>query len=174
MALIGDARGAILHAKHRSEIHRRESPLKQFARERRDLHRQHADAEALHELRIIGDDDEPPCCLLHNLLAQQRPASSFDQAQLSIDLVRAIDGQIEWGDLRQRVNRNSERSRLLLSLVRCARAANIAQRTCGQSLAHEADEFLRRAAGAQAEGHAALHLLQRRPRSGDFHLPRRH
>src|SRR5438093_13706124 len=91
MSLVGYARRSILHAKNRLQSDRRKPFLQDCEREGSDFHRQRAGAEALHQLRVVGDDDEARGCLFDDLLAQKRAATPLDQAQIRIDLVRAVD-----------------------------------------------------------------------------------
>ena len=48
-------------------------------------------------LRGVGDHDHPLRGRRDDLLAQQRAAAALDETQLAIDLVGAVDGQIEFG-----------------------------------------------------------------------------
>src|SRR5262249_29097086 len=105
-----------------------------------------------------------------DLPTEQRAAAAFDQAQLRIDFVRAVDGEIERRDLRERKQRDRECARLLLGLVRRARAAYVAQLAALQRFAEETHELRGRAARAEAEGHAAAHFAQRFRRGRDLHL----
>jgi len=84
-----------------------EAPLQHLARERRHFHRQLLPRERRHDLRLIRDDDEAPRGLLDDLLAQQRSAAAFDQAQPVVDRVGAVDGEIQRRELRERKRRDA-------------------------------------------------------------------
>jgi hypothetical protein len=69
-------------------------------RERRTL------AEPAHELGLVGDDHHPPGGRRDHLLAQVRASQALDQVQRRVDLVGAVDHDIELGDVREREERD--------------------------------------------------------------------
>jgi hypothetical protein len=128
-ALFGrHARCTVVRPLHGLQSQFVKAALQHLARERRDFDRQHADAESLDDFRFVRDDDESERLLLDDLLAQQRTAASFDQAQIGVDLVGAIDGEIDRRHLEQRERRDALRARQCLGIFRRARAADVAQR----------------------------------------------
>ena len=71
-----------------------EVPLR-MPSERDDLDRQRpVGAKHRRQLCFIDDDDLPATGLGHDLLVEQRPSTAFDEVQVRIDLVGAVDGQV--------------------------------------------------------------------------------
>ena len=70
-------------------------------------------AEALAELGLVDDDDELLRHHLHHLLAEESAAAALDQSQVGVDLVCAVDGDVEVGLLVEGAQRDAE----ALSLV---------------------------------------------------------
>ncbi len=65
------------------------------------------------KLALIDHNHLAAAGLRDDLFAQQCPAAAFDQIQLRIDLIRAIDRQINAGMVIQRRERNAEAACLL-------------------------------------------------------------
>ena len=68
-------------------------------------------AEHVDLLGGIGDDDHALGRDGDDLLAQQRAAAALDQAQLAVELVGAVDGEIEERRVVERGERDAERAR---------------------------------------------------------------
>jgi len=128
-------------------------------------------AEALDKLRVVDDAHEElgRCC--QHLLARLGAAAAFDQPQLGIDLVGAVDVQ------RQRVWRGG---RVEDADPGGAQGGRTGLRT-GHGRRDQArprrqllDEELGGASGADAYRRAGLHVLERRVRRGAFHVVKRH
>ena len=64
--------------------------------------------EARRELGRIDDDDLAQARLRDDLLAEQRTAAALDQVELGVDLVRAVDRQVDDGVLGQRRERDAD------------------------------------------------------------------
>ena len=89
-----------------------------------------------------------------DLFAQQRAAAALDEAQLRVDLVGAVDGQVELRRLLQRRQRNAEACRLGARRFGGRHADDL--KTGRDVLAERGDEAARRGAGAEAKLHAGL------------------
>ena len=70
------------------------------------------------QLRLVDDHDELLGAHLHHLLAQQRAAAALDQVEVRVDLVRAVDGDVEAAELVERRQRDAELLGLLLGAHR--------------------------------------------------------
>ena len=122
----------------------------------------------------IGDDDEPLRLLLHDLLAQQRAAAAFDQPQRAFDLVRAIDGEVERRDVAEREERNVERPRLILGLLRRAGAADVAQLAARNASPRSRTNSLAVLPVPRPSAHAAANGMERFARRFDLLFLRCH
>ena len=128
--------------------------------ERHDLDRQRKAAERRHPFALVGDHDHACRGGRHDLLAQQRAAAALDQGEIGIDLVGAVDGQVEIGRSRRAWSaacRSAPHRRA--SPPRSARRSTL--RPARDPLAQQLDEMLGGRAGAEAELHAVAHLFQR-------------
>jgi len=74
--------------------------------ERHDLDGKGKGSERRDLLRPIGDDHQPPGVCGNDFFPDQRSAAPLDQIKLGIDLVGAIDGEIERPDLVPGANNN--------------------------------------------------------------------
>ena len=118
-------------------------------------------------MRRVGDDRHPPRGCGDDLLAQERAAAALDEPQFGIDLVRAVDRQIEFRKLVQRRQRDAARFRLGRRRLRRRHAADV--ETGRDFVADEIDEVARGCARAEAEPHAGLDESERALRR--FPLP---
>ncbi len=169
MAAVGDEGLAALAAQReragKPELGGRalDAPDRRADAERNYFDRQRKAPELRHLLARVGDDQHAARRCGDNFLAQQRAAAPFDQAQRAVDLVGAVDREVELGRLVERRQRNAELARLARRRLRGRHADDL------QSLAHfGADEIDERAggrAGAEAKPHA-------RPHEGDRPLRR--
>ena len=75
--------------------------------ERNDLDRQRKAAENIDPFGVVGDHDHAIRGRRHDLFPQQRAAAALDQIERGIDLVGAVDGEIEPVDLVERGQRNA-------------------------------------------------------------------
>ena len=123
--------------------------------ERHDLDRQREAPEPLDALSPVGDDDHAPARRGDDLLAQERPAAALDQAQLVVELVGAVDGEVELRDLVER----RERHAFALGLIpRRLGGRNRDDREAGpHPRGQQRDERGCRRAGAEPELHAVAH-----------------
>ena len=80
-----------------------------------DLDRQRKGAEPSDELGTVGNHHHPRRGMSHDLLAQKRAPTAFDQAKFVVDLVGAVDRQIK---TRHLVERGHEQALALGSLAR--------------------------------------------------------
>ena len=123
-----------------------------------DLERQREGAQGLDLLGGVGDDDHAAGRGGNDLLAQQGAAAAFDQAQLAVDLVGTVDGQIEKRQIVQR--RHADAESLGLRLRRRGGGDTNDLETAGNLLAEQVDELRGRRAGAEAEPHSAFDILE--------------
>ena len=97
MAAVGDERFAVrLHTQFRRRTRRFETRQQRTPAELYHFHRNRcALAEPTHELRLVHDDNERGRCAFDDLLPEQSATQALDQIELRIDLVGAVDGEIE-------------------------------------------------------------------------------
>ena len=91
-----------------------------------------------------------------DLFAQQRPAAALDQGELRIDLVGAVDGEVEFRHFVERGERHAE-----FAAKRCGalRRRHAHDRHAGRDLlGQQPHELLGGRAGADAEPHAVLDM----------------
>ena len=111
------------------------------------------------ELARVRDHEHPARSACHDLLAQKRAAATLDEAERRIDLVGAIDREVEDGIGVERGQGNPLGHGKLRRPLRGRHAGDI--QTLPNLAGKQADEMIRRAARAEAELHAAAHLGQR-------------
>src|SRR2546425_3632594 len=127
--------------------------------ERMDLHGQgRLRAEAAHELRVVDDHDEPLRRRGDDLLAEQGAAHPLNQVELRVDLVCAVDGQVEPEALLQGGQWDPQPLRLLCGRERRGHAFQI--HPVRNEAADAREEVPRRRSGAEAEDHARLHVRE--------------
>jgi hypothetical protein len=125
-----------------------------------DLHRQaEALAEALHPLGRLGHDHEPAGGRDHDLLPQQRPAATLDQPQPVVDLVRAVQGQVQLHLAVQVHQLDAGLTRARARALRCHCGPD--GHAVGPALADALHQTPDRPPGAQPDVHARLNQLQR-------------
>jgi hypothetical protein len=99
------------------------------------------------------------CEAAATIFSRRRPPAAFDEPQLGINLVSAVDRQIEFGKLIQRRDRDAARLRLGSRRLRCRHAEDV--ETGGDFVADEIDEMARSCARAEPEPHAGLNETER-------------
>ncbi|MCK7517104.1 MAG: hypothetical protein MZV64_04980 [Ignavibacteriales bacterium] len=114
-------------------------------------------AQTRRGLGLVDDDDHAAGYRRGDLLAQ-RAAAALDQVQIGIDLVGAIDGHIEIVRQIIRHQRNAQPPRFVLGGLRGGEAHDVAERSRLQQFTDAPCREDRRAAGAQADFHARLHV----------------
>ena len=102
----------------------------------------------------VGDHDHAPARRRDDLLAQERAAAALDQAQLVVELVGAVDGEVELGRLVERRQRNA--FPLGLSPRRLGGRNRDDVEAASHPLAEQRDEMRRRRAAAEPELHAVF------------------
>ena len=102
----------------------------------------------------------------HDLFAQQRAAAALDQRQIGIDLVGAVDGQIELRRLVERRQRHAEFQAKRRGALGGRHADDL--QPALDALGQQPDELFRRRAGADAEPHAVLDMAERCARGLDL------
>ena len=101
-----------------------------------------------------------------DLFAQQRAAAALDQVQVRVDLVGAVDGQVEFRRLVERRQRHAEFG---AEAGRALGRRHADDLHAGRDLVgQQPDELLGGRAGADAEPHAVLDMVKRRPRGLDL------
>ncbi len=133
------------HRRHQSEAHH--------------LDRQREQAERRDQLALVGDHHHPVRRRGHDLLAQQRAAAALDHAQLIVDLVGAVDRQIELRRLVERGQRDAELLGLHPRGLRGRDADHV--QALRHLLAQRRDEAGRRRSGAKAKPHPVGDEIER-------------
>ena len=109
-------------------------------------------------LRGVGDDDHAVRRRGDDLLAQKRAATALDEAKLRVELVGAIDRQVEGRGFLEGGERNAEGGCLGLGRLGGRDAEHL--EAGADPRPQEVDEMARRRARAEAEAHARLDQLQ--------------
>ncbi len=135
-----------------------------------DFDRQRKPAECRHLLRDIGNHHHPIGSGGHNLLPQQCAAAALDEIELGVELIRAVDGQVEPVDGVEVGERNVEAARLGGGHLGSRNAK--AGQPIGHPRTEQIDKMPRRGASAEADAHAAPDLAEGpSPRLPAFPLP---
>ena len=124
---IGDERPLGAHA-HRDlpavNVHAGQPLLHRLPRhgpaEAHDLDRQRERPEPGDALALVGDHHHAPAGRRHDLLLQQRRATPLYQVQLGVELVGAIDGEVDLRHLLQPPQGCRFRDRCPLAFAKCA------------------------------------------------------
>ena len=119
-------------------------------------HGQPASAEAVHELGVVDDHDELVGGGLDHLLAEEGAAAAFDEVEVGVDLVGAVDGEIEAGIVVEDGEGDAERAGLLLRALGGRDPDDVSELAGGEECAELGDDEGGGGAGAEAEDHAAL------------------
>src|SRR5262245_4556903 len=143
--------------------------------ERHHLDGQRETPQHLDTLGLIGDHDHARARCGDDLLVEERATGALDEPQLAVNLVGAIDREVEHG----RGVERGERDALGLSLHACRlrgrHALNLEARA--HALAQQRDDVLGGGAGTEPEPHAVVHAFERARRRGSrlvftAHAPR--
>src|SRR5262249_844754 len=118
-------------------------------------------AKLRHQLGLVGQYDETVGRGFDDLLTQQRTAQPFDQVQRRVDLVGAVEREIEPRALVQRRDLHPKLASQRSDRIRCRHADDIAQPAILQRLRQSPQHVCGRRAGAQAKRHTALDILKR-------------
>jgi hypothetical protein len=110
-------------------------------------------------LHLVHDDDLAAAGLGDDLLPQQRAAAAFDQVEVGIDLVGAVDCQVHSARQVLREQGDALLARGGGAGRRGGAADDVPQAALAQQGADPPDGEDRRAAGAQAHHHARLHEI---------------
>ena len=102
------------------------------------------------------------------IFSRNSGAAALDQVERAVDLVGAVDGEIEPVDRIERGQRNVARFGLGAGRFRGRHADHL--HPAGNLLAEQVDKMLGGRAGAEPELHAVLHMLQRLRRRLPLHL----
>src|SRR5213080_4318904 len=102
-------------------------------------------------LRVIHDDDELPSRDRHDLFSQERTAAALDEIELRINLIGAVDRQVDRPGILSLKQRNAVVSRQLCSFQGSGHPSNA--QPCSDPLAQRQNHEFRSRAGAQADYH---------------------
>jgi hypothetical protein len=120
-----------------------------FGRLRRggNLHgKRESNAQSPGELRFVDDDDLAAAGASDDLLPQKRSAAALDQIQVRIDLVGAVDRQIDHGMCIERCERYPEVSRHRGDLVRARDGEDVGELSEFETLGDSTNSAARSAA----------------------------
>ncbi len=123
------------------------------------LDRKREFAEHRHELGVVGDHHHLVGGGGHDLLAEQRPSTALDQAELIVDLVGAVDSQVQMRRLVEGGERNAEAFGAFPRGLGGGHAQDL--QTAGHLLCERIDEPLRRRSRAEPEPHAVEDEIER-------------
>src|SRR6266849_6214820 len=109
-----------LRASFQPSDFRTDSQVQQFSHDDGGRHWNHFDGqrklpELTDDLAGVGHNDETPGSAGHNLLAEQRPAPTLDQRKPGGDLIRSINGYVNFGAGIEVDNRDGQRCREFLA-----------------------------------------------------------
>ena len=134
--------------------------------ERNHLDRQRKAAEHIDPFGLVRDHDHAIGGGRHDLFPEQRAAAALDEVERAVDLVGAVDGEIETVDLVQRRQPHAALFGLRAGRFRGRNAHHI---QAGADLfTEQIDEMLGGRAGAEAKLHAVAHFLKRARRRLPF------
>src|SRR5690606_19518016 len=124
-----------------------------------DLRRQREAAERIDELARIGDDNHPVGGGGDDLFAQQGAAAALDEVHAGVDLVGAVDGEVEAVEGVEVGKGNAEGAGLPVGGLGGGDAEDL--EAVADALAEQVDEVAGGGAGAEAETHAGADVAQR-------------
>src|SRR5699024_10799411 len=122
----------------------------------RDLNRQVERADLVHQLALVHDPDDFFGERCDHLLAVQRAAAALDCVKLRIDLVHAINGQIDVIDLIDRQQRDTQLTRLRFRGLGGRDRLNF--QAVFHHFAHRIYHMISGRTGAQTDNHAVLYV----------------
>ncbi|KAF7805198.1 serine/threonine-protein kinase Nek2-like [Senna tora] len=122
-------------------------------------HCQSASSETCHQFGVVNNHDEFLRRSLHHFLSQQSSAAAFDQIEVRVNLVCAVDGQIETRIVVEDGEGDTKRPCLLFGALRGGDSDNVLQFTGLEELAELGYDKGGGGAGAEAEDHAAADVL---------------
>ncbi|MOA07701.1 hypothetical protein D3C78_1274160 [compost metagenome] len=117
---------------------------------------------------MVGDDDHAGGCRSHDLFAQKRAAAALDETQRMIDLVGAIDGQIEFRQFIEGFQRHAKLDAQARGALGCRHALDL--ETGCDLFGQKPDKFLGRRTRADTKPHPVLHVGQCGLGGLDLHL----
>ena len=112
------------------------------------------------ELGVIHDDDLAQARLGDDLLAEERSPAALDEVEVGVDLVGAVDREIDDGMLGQRRERDADLPRELRARARRRDAEHVLQVPRLHEHADAADREQRRAPRAEADDHPGAHEVR--------------
>src|SRR6266478_3554620 len=112
MALVGNECRSVSASPQLATSAKRRNFLREYSRcERDDLYGKRKLTESRNELGGVSHHDHPLRGRSDDLLAQQRAAAAFDQPQLRIDFIGAVDGDVDLRMFIERRERDAYRAR---------------------------------------------------------------
>src|SRR4051794_7150802 len=135
------------------------------------LDRQREAAEPLDALRPVGDHHHATARGGDDLFAQKGPAAALDKAQAAVQLVRAVDGEVEFGRVVERGERDALPLRLGARRLGGRHADD--RQPAPHALGQGRDEQRGRRASAEAEPHPVRNE-RRRALGGALQIVRAH
>lgn len=116
-------------------------------------------AEAGDELGVVDDDDELVGGGLDHLLAEEGAAAALDEVEVGVDLVGAVDGEVDVGVGVEGGEGDAEGGGLLLGALGGGDADDVGEGAGFEEGAELVDDEGGGGAGAEAEDHAAVDVL---------------
>ena len=141
-------------------------PLRRGQAERNNLNRQRKAAENIDPFGVVGDHDHAIRSGGHDLFAQQRAAAALDQVERGIDLVGAVDGEVEPIDIVERGQGDAALLGLDAGRLRGRHAHHV--QSGADLFTEQVDKMPGGRTGAEAELHAVPHMLKRARRRLPF------
>ncbi|KAG4910210.1 hypothetical protein JHK82_056235 [Glycine max] len=122
-------------------------------------HGQAATPQIVNELGLVDDDDELLAGALDHLFSKEGAAAALDEVEEGIDLVGAVDGEIDGGVGVEIGEGDAEGEGLVVGFGGGGDSDDVFEFSLAEELADAVDGVLGSGAGAEAEDHAGLDVL---------------
>ena len=123
--------------------------------------------QTIDELGVVGDHGESLGCFFHDLLAEMGRSAAFDQVQLGVDFIGAIDGEIQFSKVVEIEDLDAQGAGEIRGIAGSGAALDPKTRhvdAFGQKL----HQMPGGGSGSQPQGHAVFHEFQGCRRRGPF------
>ena len=122
-------------------------------------HGQPTTPQIVYELGLINDDDELLAGALDHLFSKEGAAAALDEVEEGIDLVGAVDGEIDGGVGVEIGEGDAEGEGLVVGFGGGGDSDDVFEFSLAEELVNVVDGVLGSGVGAEAEHHAGLDIL---------------